>query len=621
VTVGLGIFLEGVKFGLMPLGEVIGKTLPVRAPRWVTFLVVFTMGVGVTFAEPAIQALQQVGKGVQVEVSPYLYFLLNDWSTYLVLAVGIGVGFAAVVGTCRFLYKWSMKPVIYATVSVVLLTTIVVVYLAPDQLGEQLIGLAWDCGAVTTGPVTVPVILALGLGIVACADGEDDEGGEGGARAGTGASECFDAAGPELEDEAAAAAAGADAYLNSGGLSAGALGQAFAGAEDESPDRGITLDVEAGMGEADEPALVTPAGSTASGMRTPSSVSRASRASRAALSRASEASVLEAGDELEGFGIVTLASLFPVMSVFVLGFVLHSTYTVAEILAIVANAAADDDGAPEDPDETIFDQTPFKQIVATSQAVLPLVAFLLLILFCMKQRVPLIKACVESESGGLIQREVSLFAGLACSFAGLVIFNIGLTYGLIKLGQAVGTNLPVAFETLNDPDGVGEPRAALYGYDAGLALALVFVTCLGFCATLAEPALSQLGRTVETLSKGAFSKNALTRSVAVGVAIGMVTGVLKVLFGFTMLNIQIVAYGVAVCLTALSPEEVVCIAWDSAGVTTGEVTVPLVLALGTGISSVISEPSLEGGFGILTLSSVGPIIAVMATRLLLNKGK
>ena len=70
----------------MPLGEALGKTLPVRAPLPVTLFVAMLLGVGVTFAEPAIGALQTVGRDVDVTVSPYLYELLNGWAFPLVSA-------------------------------------------------------------------------------------------------------------------------------------------------------------------------------------------------------------------------------------------------------------------------------------------------------------------------------------------------------------------------------------------------------------------------------------------------------------------------------------------------------------------------------------------------------
>ncbi|SVD75156.1 uncharacterized protein METZ01_LOCUS428010, partial [marine metagenome] len=95
VIIGLMIFMEGLKIGLMPFGESLGTSLPAKAGLAVVLMVVFLLGIGVTFAEPAIGALQTAGSLVDVTKAPYLYTLLTDWSQTLVLAVGAGVGLAA----------------------------------------------------------------------------------------------------------------------------------------------------------------------------------------------------------------------------------------------------------------------------------------------------------------------------------------------------------------------------------------------------------------------------------------------------------------------------------------------------------------------------------------------
>ena len=124
------------------------------------------LGIGVTFAEPAIGALQAVGSIVDASKAPYLWVLLNEWADAVVLAVGAGVGLAAVLGTLRFLQGWSLKPFIYCAVIPTLLITGA---LQMDDDLRVVLGLAWDCGAVTTGPVTVPLVLSLGIGIASAA--------------------------------------------------------------------------------------------------------------------------------------------------------------------------------------------------------------------------------------------------------------------------------------------------------------------------------------------------------------------------------------------------------------------------------------------------------------------
>jgi hypothetical protein len=139
-----------------------------------------------------------------------------------------------------------------------------------------------------------------------------------------------------------------------------------------------------------------------------------------------------------------------------------------------------------------------------------------------------------------------------------------------------------------------------------------FGAALGFGATVAEPALNAMGTTVQTLTDGAFPRKVLMRAVASGVAIGTAVGVFKVIFDLPIANLLLPAYAVALVLTVLADEIYVNLAWDAAGVTTGPVTVPLVLAMGLGIGKTMQ--SIDG-FGILALASVGPVISVLAVGL------
>ena len=146
----------------------------------------------------------------------------------------------------------------------------------------------------------------------------------------------------------------------------------------------------------------------------------------------------------------------------------------------------------------------------------------------------------------------------------------------------------------------------------GLFIALGFAWLLGFGATLAEPALNALGQTVENLTNGSFQKTTLMYAVSLGVAFGIAIGVAKIIFNIPIAYLLVPGYVLAILLTILSNEEFVNIAWDSAGVTTGPVTVPLVLAMGLGFGNALG--AIEG-FGILSMASIGPIVAVLSTGL------
>ncbi len=118
--------------------------------------------------------------------------------------------------------------------------------------------------------------------------------------------------------------------------------------------------------------------------------------------------------------------------------------------------------------------------------------------------------------------------------------------------------------------------------------------------------------TVQNLTNGAFRKSMLMYSVSLGVGTGIALGVTKIVFDLPIAYLLIPGYAIAAILTYFSTEEFVNIAWDSAGVTTGPVTVPLVLAMGLGFGNAVGAVE---GFGILSMASIGPIIFVLLTGL------
>jgi len=192
----------------------------------------------------------------------------------------------------------------------------------------------------------------------------------------------------------------------------------------------------------------------------------------------------------------------------------------------------------------------------------------------------------------------------------MIVFNLGLTYGLSLLGEQAGSLVPSAFSTLEAVEG-----SPLYTLVVGLFIAIGFAWILGFGATLAEPALNALGLTVENLTNGAFRKSTLMYAVSFGVGCGIAIGVSRIIYDWSLVWLILPGYILAIIFTWLSTEEFVNIAWDSAGVTTGPVTVPLVLAMGLGFGNAVDAMD---GFGILAMASIGPILSVMGTGLWIN---
>ena len=107
------------------------------------------------------------------------------------------------------------------------------------------------------------------------------------------------------------------------------------------------------------------------------------------------------------------------------------------------------------------------------------------------------------------------------------------------------------------------------------------------------------------------------QSVAIGVGAGIAAGVLKIAYNLPLAYLLIPPYVLLLVLTWFSSEEFVNFGWDSAGVTTGPITVPLVLAMGLGIGSNV--PGVSNGFGILALASVGPIITVLTVGFIVTR--
>lgn len=290
---------------------------------------------------------------------------------------------------------------------------------------------------------------------------------------------------------------------------------------------------------------------------------------------------------LSGFGIITLASIFPVIGVLGLAIFVSTQTSPAEIIA-AANAAQ---SLNANILPTWYETTPGAEVVGGLRSIVPLVLFLFVVMKVML-REPI-------KNAGL------LAYGITLAILGMIIFNLGLTYGLAKLGGQSGGLVPAAFLAIETVEG-----SPLYGYAMGITLALVFVWFLGFGATLAEPALNALGATVQNLTQGVFKKSMLMYAVSFGVATGIAVGLTKIIFDLPLAWFLIPGYATAIVLTYFSSEEFVNIAWDSAGVTTGPITVPLVLAIGLSFGNAVG--ALEG-FGILSMASIGPILAVLST--------
>ena len=197
----------------------------------------------------------------------------------------------------------------------------------------------------------------------------------------------------------------------------------------------------------------------------------------------------------------------------------------------------------------------------------------------------------------------NVVVGLVCVYLGLTLFIRGLETGLFPLGDALAQG---------------------FANRGSLSALLAFAFCLGFATTVAEPALIAIaGEAAEVAAEAgaiaetdrARSSYALTLRLVVAVSVGaaIVLGVLRILKGWPIHYLIIGGYVLVTALTAFAPREIIGVAYDSGGVTTSTITVPLVTALGVGLAtSIRGRNPMVDGFGLIAFASLTPMICVLA---------
>ena len=186
---------------------------------------------------------------------------------------------------------------------------------------------------------------------------------------------------------------------------------------------------------------------------------------------------------------------------------------------------------------------------------------------------------------------ITFTVGAVLLILGIGLFNLGADLAMTPMGTHVGA-------------GLSKQRKLL------LLLSVCFV--LGVLITIAEPDLQVLANQVPGVPNAA-----LVGAVAVGVGLFLVIAMLRILFRIPLNQMLIVFYVLVFVLSIFIPEDFLAVAFDSGGVTTGPMTVPFIMALGLGVSSIRSdENAAQDSFGLVALCSVGPILAVMVLALL-----
>lgn len=181
--------------------------------------------------------------------------------------------------------------------------------------------------------------------------------------------------------------------------------------------------------------------------------------------------------------------------------------------------------------------------------------------------------------------------GVVMISIGLILFLLGVQTGLLPIGELLGSTLPQLKKVW---------------------IFVLFGFLLGFVVTVAEPDVRVLASQVDFVSEGAISKNLLIYAVSLGVGFFVALALLRIVLNFPIAYILVISYVLVFALAAFTPAAYVPVAFDSGGVTTGPMTVPFILALGIGVTSVLKGKSASSdGFGLVALASIGPILAVL----------
>ncbi len=183
---------------------------------------------------------------------------------------------------------------------------------------------------------------------------------------------------------------------------------------------------------------------------------------------------------------------------------------------------------------------------------------------------------------------------------GLTLFVYGLNLGLFPIGEAL---------------------ALAFIKEGSIIWLLIFSFALGFGTTIAEPALivvaneaanvTQLNGLIKKVELQSYAQM-LRYTIAISVGLSVLIGVLRIIKGWSLMHLIISGYLLVIITTAFAPEYIIGIAYDSGGVTTSTITVPLITALGVGLaSSIRGRNPMTDGFGMIAIASLLPIIAVM----------
>lgn len=423
LVLGMGLFTLGADLSMMPMGERVGAHLTKSKKLSILIPVCFLIGALITIAEPDLTVLAG-----QVPTVP---------DAVLILTVAVGVGLFLVLALLRIIFRKSLQLLLFVFYGLV--------FVLAAFTPEEFLAAAFDSGGVTTGPITVPFIMALGIGVAAVRGGNS--------------------------------------------------------AQDDS------------------------------------------------------------------FGLVTMCSIGPVLSMLLLG-MFYNAGTGGHTSVEAHN--------PTGIEEILklFGQAIPEYLADVALALLPVVLFFLVfqILFLRLSRKRLLKMGV----------------GLLYTFVGLVLFLTGVNVGFLPAGYALGSRL----------------GATAAGWIIPIGMAM------GFFVVMAEPAVHVLNKQVEEITVGAISQRAMLLSLSVGVAVSIGIAMLRVVTGVSIWYFLLGGYAVALALSFFVPKIFTAVAFDSGGVASGPMTAAFMLPFAMGACDALGGNILTDAFGLVAMVAMTPLITI-----------
>ena len=281
---------------------------------------------------------------------------------------------------------------------------------------------------------------------------------------------------------------------------------------------------------------------------------------------------------IDGFGLIAFASLTPMIFVQIYGIAVYNLVDAKEVASVAIQATV----------SSSTEITANSLLMGIYNVVKDVAPILLIILFF---QYAVLKKPIENIK--------TVFLGFILVILGLDAFILGLEMGLFSLGETMAYQLTKS---------------------SSVMMIYAFAFAIGFSTTMAEPALMAIAKKAKEISDGKINDFALRIFVAAGVAIGIALGAFRIVDGGHIHYYIIVGYLVVIILTFIAPKYIIPIAYDSGGVTTSTVTVPLVAALGIGLATNIEGRSpLIDGFGLIAFASLFPMITVMLYGVITEK--